>query len=79
MSDASFRRHRVQVSLEHAARRVSRSLTPELVTSIRTLAPTFPAKRIPQEHAEELERLNLAKRRFGRTRLTPLGRCILLL
>ena len=79
MSDASFRRHRHQVSLEHAARSISGRIPPELLTSIEALAPRVRKQRIPADHLQALEQLKLAERRFGLPRLTPLGRCLLLL
>ena len=79
MSDASYRRHREQVSLEHTARRLSTRLSPELLQSIEAISPLLIKKRIPADHLAELERLKLAERRFGAPRLTPLGRCVLLI
>lgn len=79
MSDASYRRHRQQVSLEHTARSISSRLPPELMSSVAALAPRMGKKRIPPEHLQALEALKLAERKFGLPRLTPLGRCLLLL
>lgn len=79
MSDASYRRHRNQVSLEHTARSISARIPPELMTSVEALAPRVGKPRIPAEHLQALEELKLAERRFGLARLTPLGRCLLML